>query len=206
MQPIIYPLFSVPVYYVPDTNFRIDNDLSNRFLDTTEFPNWIKSSGLSKNMFILDNPEFKDIRRVCEFHLQNYIKTIIGIADEFYITNSWLSRNAPNEEHPTHVHPNSIFSGCLYLKSSRKSELTISSVNHLSKSWPLNFKKTHVNMYNADNWILDVDTGALVIWPSNVSHGSNPNPLDSTRIVMCFNTFVKGDMSSNGYSTNLILQ
>ena len=191
---------------MPDTTFRINNDILNRFLDRTEFPNWIESAGLSKNLYILDNPEFRDIRGVCEYHLQKYIKTVVGLDDEFYITNSWLSRNEYNVTHPNHGHPNSIFSGCFYLKSSRTSELTISSVNHLSKTWPFEFKKNHTNIYNADNWSLSVDTGAIAIWPSNVLHGSNPNPLDDTRVVMCFNTFVRGDMAGNGYATNLILK
>lgn len=206
MQPIIYPLFSVPIYYVPDTKFQINDKILNRLLDVTEFPNWIKSSGLSENRFILDNLDFKDIRRVCEFHLNEYITKVCGLDNEFYITNSWLSRNAPNVEHKSHVHPNSIFSGCFYLKSSKNSELTFSSVNHLSKSWPFEFKKKYINIYNADNWSVPVDSGTIVIWPSNVLHGSNPNPLNETRVVLCFNTFVRGNMSSTNYGTDLVLK
>ena len=206
MQPIIYPLFSTPVYYVPDTRFRVDNAVLTRLLDRQEFPNWIESSGLSKNTFILDNSEFEDIRRVCEFHLNEYVTKICGLNTEFYITNSWISRNGSNVDHPSHAHPNSIFSGCLYLKSSKKSEMTFSSKNHLSKSWPFEFNKTHINIYNADNWSVPVDTGAIIVWPSNIQHGSNPNPLTDTRVVMCFNTFVRGNMSGTNYSTNLILK
>jgi len=209
MQPIIYPLFSTPVYHVPDTKFRVDNALLTRFLDRTEFPNFRPTCGLTENMFILDNPEFKSIRRVCEFHLQEYVTAVLGIETEFYITNSWLSRNEPNIDHGPHPHPNSIISGCLYLKSSPKSELIVTSKNHLDKTWPIQFRKTHINIYNADKWNISVDTGAIVLWPSDLFHGSNANPLNETRIALCFNTFIRGDLSTvdlGGYSTNLILK
>lgn len=206
-QPIIYPLFSTPIYYVPDTKIQIDSTLLDRLLDRTEFPDIVDTGGLSKNMFILDNPDFKDFRRVCEFHLQEYVTHVCGLNNEFYITNSWVSRNEPNVDHQPHVHPNSIFSGCLYLKSSQKSELSFSSINHLSKTWPLAFSIKSNNIYNVNNWAVPVDTGAIVIWPSNVLHSSNPNPLKDTRVVMCFNTFIRGDLTNyKSYSTHLVLK
>ena len=206
-QPIIYPLFSTPVYHVPDTKIQIDSTLVNRLLDKTEFPNCVSTSGLSKNTFILDNPDFKDIRRVCEFHLQEYVTQVCGLDNEFYITNSWVSRNEPNIDHPLHSHPNSIFSGCLYLKSSKKSELSFGAVDHLSKTWPLTFNRKRTNIYNATIWSVPVDTGAIVIWPSNVFHSSNPNPLKDTRVAMCFNTFIRGDLTDpTKFSSNLVLK
>ena len=57
-RPIIYPLFSTPIYYVPDTKIQIDSTLLNRLLDRTEFPDFVETAGLSKNQFILDNPDW----------------------------------------------------------------------------------------------------------------------------------------------------
>lgn len=206
-RPIIYPLFSTPIYYVPDTKIQIDSTLLTRLLDKTEFPDFVETAGLSKNQFILDNPDFKDIRRVCELHLQEYTTQVCGLDNEFYITNSWLSRNEPNIDHPPHAHINSIFSGCLYLKSSQNSELSFGSLDQLSKTWPLAFNRKRINIYNATSWSVPVDTGAIVIWPSNVFHSSNPNPLKDTRVVMCFNTFIRGDLTDpTKYVTNLVLK
>lgn len=203
---VIYPLFSTPVYYVQNTGFEVDTAIVNTLLDRTKFPNWIESSGLSKNMFILDDPEFKTLRATCEFHLQEYVSNVCGLTNDFYITNSWVSRNDLNVDHTSHIHPNSIFSGCFYLQSSSQSNLTFSSVNHLSKSWPLAFNLDRINIYNADNWSLPVDTGAIVIFPSNILHGSNPSPSNETRVVLCFNTFIRGDLTSANYSTSLVLK
>lgn len=207
MQPTIYPLFSTPVYYIPDTKFRVDNTLLTRLLDRTEFPNWVESSGLSIDQFILDNPVLKDIRRVCEYHLKEYVKNVCGFDNEFYITNSWITRNDPNVNHVGHAHPNSIFSGCLYLKSSPKSIMTFSAKNHFAKTWPFTYNDIYPNIYNSDNWPVLVDTGAILIWPSDIQHGSNPNPLNDTRVVLCFNTFIRGDLGkSRSYVTDLTLK
>ena len=206
MQPDIYPLFSTPVYYVLDTKFRVDNNVLTKFLDRTEFPNLNKDTGLTNNQFILDDVEYKDIRRVCEFHLQEYITNVCGFDNEFYITNSWLTRNESGTPHHPHAHPNSIFSGCLYLKSSPKSVMTFSSKNHFTKTWPFTYNKKQDNIYNSDNWSVTVDTGTIVIWPSDLLHGSNPNPLNSTRVALCFNTFIRGSIGNTWYGTDLILK
>ena len=206
MQPIIYPLFSTPVYYVPDTNFRVDSKLLTSLVDTNLFPNWNDECGLTKEQFIFDRPELKDVQRVCEYHLHEYITKVCAFSNEFYITNSWLSRNAPGVSHAPHKHPNSIFSGCLYLHSSAKSMLTVSSSSHFDKHWPFTYSKTAANIYNATSWPLSVDTGTIVIWPSNLSHGSSPNPLNDTRVAVCFNTFMRGDIGAQGYGTDLTLK
>ena len=205
-QPVVYPLFSVPVYYIPDTKFRADKQTIDTLLDIERFPNWNQECGLSADMFILEHTEFSDIRRVCEFHLQKYIKEVCGFDNEFYITNSWISRNAPGIDHRSHAHPNSIFSGCLYLKSSPRSILTISSENHFNKKWNFTYNIKNPNIYNSTNWPVSVDTGALVIWPSDIRHESNQNPLNETRLVMCFNTFIRGDIGKDWYGTDLILK
>ena len=205
-QSSIFPLFSTPVYYVQDTKFRIDSTLLTSLVDTSLFPNWNDECGLTKEMFIFDQPELKDVRRVCEYHLQEYITKVCAFSNEFYITNSWLSRNAPGVPHTSHVHPNSIFSGCLYLHSSANSMLTFSSPTHFDKHWPFTYSKTAANIYNSASWPVSVDTGTIAIWPSNVLHESSPNPLNDTRVVACFNTFMRGDIGAQWYGTDLILK
>lgn len=197
MDSTVFHLFSAPIYYVPDTNFRISNNLLNIILDKNKFPDY-KSSSLSEDAFILNQPEFKDVKRVLEYHLQIYTKQICGIDNEIYITNSWLSRQELNDFHHKHVHKNSIFSGCLYLKSSPKSELIFSGENHFSRQWPLTITYNHVNLINTENHAVQVDTGCCVMFPSNVLHGGTPSPLDTTRVAVCFNSFIRGNMAKPG--------
>ena len=207
-QPIIYPLFSTPVYYVRDTGFRLDDPVLDQLLDTANIPSLNSECGLSKDVFIFDRPELYEARKTCEYHLNEYVKNICGFTDEFYITNSWLSRNEPGVPHHEHYHLNSIFSGCLYLRSSPDSQMQYSGKNHFSRHWPLTFHKTEAyNIYNSEKWWVPVDTGCIVIWPSDVNHSSSPNPLDDTRIVVCFNTFIRGNMGDTGvYVTDLVLK
>jgi hypothetical protein len=196
MQATIYPLFSTPIYHVADTNFRISDDLINELLDTDRFPNWNSTCGLSKNIDILNYEKLKDARRVCEFHIQEYVKNIMAIKNTVHITTSWLSRNQPNDDHPIHDHPNSVFSGCLYLRSSPRSLMIFEGKNHFSRHWPFCYHYEHpTNIYNANEWPVVVDTGTFLLWPSDVLHRSNRNPLDVTRLALCFNTFVSGDLT-----------
>ena len=195
MTPIVYPLFSTPVYCIPDTGLRL-TDAQLSVLE--EYPSINDKCGLSINVNILNELNMQIVKEVCEFHLDQYVKNVFGCADDIYITTSWLSRNQPGEDHYAHSHPNSVISGCLYLKSGEGNRLNLHGHNHFNRQYPLTWNIDTFNIYNSDDWWVPVNTGTIVLWPSNVTHSAAPNILDTTRIALCFNSFVRGKFGGGG--------
>jgi oxalate decarboxylase/phosphoglucose isomerase-like protein (cupin superfamily) len=195
MTPIVYPLFSSPVYCIPDTGLRLSE---NELARLEEYPSINDECGLSRNVNILAEPNMEAVREVCEHHLDQYVKNVFGCANNFYITTSWLSRNKPGADHYAHSHPNSVISGCLYLKAGSGNKLNFHGHNHFNKQFPLTWDIKTFNIYNSDDWWIPVDTGTIVLWPSNITHSASPNTLDETRIALCFNSFVRGQFGGGG--------
>ncbi len=195
-DPIIYPLFSAPVYAAFDTGITLpDEDLE--FL--ASLPGLEGSWGLSKDIDVLALPQLAEARKLCEYHLQQYIDQVCSFTgQEFYITNSWLSRNPQGADHYRHNHPNSMFSGCLYLRSNPDSRLSFHGENHFTRHWPLTYTQKDLNIYNSSEWWLPADTGTLIIFPSNLVHSANVNTQPETRIALCWNSFIRGTLGNPG--------
>lgn len=203
--PVIYPLFSSPVYFVNDTGIRVNDNLLNKLANTDEIPGLGPECGLSKDVDVLNTyPELSEVKDVCNYHLQQYVNQICGYSQQFYITTSWLSRNKTGIHHQPHSHPNSILSGCLYLRSSPDNKLLFHGDPHFKKHWPLTYSTTQFNIYNSESWWVPVNTGTIVIWPSNVLHSASENKLDDVRVALCFNTFIKGKIGGGAdYASDL---
>lgn len=203
MNPIIYPLFSAPIYYMPKTGVKVARA---ELGELTELTTILPTSGLTVDVNVLARPGLADARRVCEYHLNQYVRNVFGVTDNIYITTSWLSLNRPGMDHYAHSHPNSIISGCLYLRSGPTNRLNFHGQNHFNKMMPMTWAKDTFNVYNSDDWWVPVDTGTIVIWPSNLQHSAGPNQLDDVRIALCFNTFVKGRLGGQGdYAGQLVI-
>jgi len=194
-SPVIYPLFSAPVYVQFGLEFNVSD---NTLKELEQLPGLGPDCGLSQNIDVLDRPDLANIRNLCEQHLQLYVENICGYDNDIRITTSWMSRNPPGVDHPPHNHPNSLFSGCLYLKSSPDNKFNLHGQNHFTKHWPFTYNIKTNNIYNSDDWWIPVDTGTLVIFPSNLQHSAGPNQLDETRVVLCFNSFIKGTLGGSG--------
>lgn len=193
--PVIYPLFSTPVYCQFDTGISVSATVMNML---KSLPSINDECGLSIDVNVLGRPELAELRELCEYHLDQYVREVCSFQDEFYITTSWLSRNGPGQDHYAHSHPNSIFSGCLYLQSSPDNRLTFYKQSHFSAHVPLTYTIKDLNIYNSDDWWIPVDTGTIVIFPSNLKHSASPNMLNDTRVALCFNTFVRGTFGGGG--------
>ena len=68
----------------------------------------------SKNTYILNEPECKELKDFILSHSLTYGK-ILGIkCDEYKLTQSWISLKYPNQQHFRHSHSNSVLSGVFY--------------------------------------------------------------------------------------------
>ena len=160
----------------------------------------------TKDNYILNRKEFKNINNFLEKHCQNYLDTIICPKNniKLNITQSWLNYTEKDQYHHKHEHPNSVVSGVLYFNSDKKNDKILFSNTGYKQIVPI-VDDTKFNLWNSSTWFFPVETGDLFMFPSSTTHQVETKQGDNTRISLAFNTFYKGTIGSNVTLTELIL-
>ena len=151
---------------------------------------------VSVNNNVLDLTELSDVKLWIEEQVKWYMDNIITPEQnvELYITQSWLNWTDPGEIHHAHAHSNSIVSGVMYIDV----QDDVDYITFLKSSYnAIHIPTARANIFNCDRWTLRVNTGELVLFPSNLIHSVEPTSHDKTRISLAFNTFARGDLGAN---------
>ena len=180
-----------------DSRAKIGLNPKNTFLAKINFG--------SENKHILDEEQFKDLKKELELILQDYINKVICPANDIvpYITQSWLNYSEPGKFHHEHNHPNSYISGVVYVQCHKTLD-KISFVNHDYKM--IRPETKEYNVFNSVQWTIPVKTNDVILFPSSLSHFVPPNEGDETRISLSFNTFIKGIVGLMNSATGLFLK
>jgi uncharacterized protein (TIGR02466 family) len=200
----IVPLFSVPILYQLDSGRRLSSDeleiISS--LDRDSSPN-----NFSKNHNILELPGLEKLKTFCQNSITEYATEVCKVTDEFYITNSWTTKNLKLTSHHNHSHPNSIFSGVFYFQAEEgASPMTVHCKSPIFKNFTLDYHYSEHTVFNSGDWSFPVQTGTLIIFPSWVEHGSLPNKSNKPRQLIGFNSFVRGKFGDLNYCSDLELE
>jgi uncharacterized protein (TIGR02466 family) len=204
LKPIIQNLFPTPIYTTKmDRGFtkqelQFVNNQKNKCTNN-------KGNINTKDNYILNRKEFKNIKKFLDKHCKDYLDTIICPKDniELYITQSWLNYTEKDQYHHQHAHPNSVVSGVLYFDSDKKNDKILFSSNKGYQQIKPEIKD--FNLWNSETWFFPVETGDLFMFPSSTTHQVETKKGTNTRISLAFNTFYKGTVGSNKNLTELIL-
>jgi len=205
-EPIIENLFPTPIYMS-----NIDRTFTKQeiqFLDNQK-KHCVNNKGNinTKDNYILNRKEFKNIKKFIDKSCQDYLEKIICPKNniELYITQSWLNYTEANQYHHKHEHPNSVVSGVLYFDSDKENDKILFSSSRGYEQIKPEIDKTKFNIWNSETWWFAVETGQLVMFPSSTTHQVETKKGNNTRISLAFNTFYKGTVGSNKDLTELIL-
>jgi uncharacterized protein (TIGR02466 family) len=204
LKPIINNLFPTPIYITKmDRGFtkqelQFVNNQKNKCTNN-------KGNINTKDNYILNRKEFKNIKKFLDKHCKDYLDTIICPKDniELYITQSWLNYTEKDQYHHQHAHPNSVVSGVLYFDSDKKNDKILFTSNKGYQQIKPEIKD--FNLWNSETWFFPVETGDLFMFPSSTTHQVETKKGTNTRISLAFNTFYKGTVGSNKNLTELIL-
>ena len=203
-KPIIQNLFPTPIYTT-----KIDRGFTKQelqFVDNQKNKCTNNQGNINtKDNYILNRKEFKNIKKFLDKHCKDYLDTIICPKDniELYITQSWLNYTEKDQYHHKHAHPNSVVSGVLYFDSDKKNDKILFSSNKGYQQIKPEIKD--FNLWNSETWFFPVETGDLFMFPSSTTHQVETKKGTNTRISLAFNTFYKGTVGSNKNLTELIL-
>lgn len=179
-------LFEVPIFQqIIDIN--VDDILT---LINTENTSVNKSNiGGWQSDNICDTPKYHNLLSTIEIHINDFANKL-NMKYVQKINNAWININYKDSYNSKHIHPNSMLSGVVYLKTLNNcGDITFyHPLGHqLQYDWDKNnFNSEHT--YNSYCWDMPVLEKCLYIFPSWLSHSVNKNTSDSERISIAFNT------------------
>tara|TARA_B100000212_G_C27270056_1_gene488332 strand:+ start:61 stop:666 length:606 start_codon:yes stop_codon:yes gene_type:complete len=188
----IMNLFPVPVYF-ENCNF----DYTEEFEFLKKQPNRVNDSirQTSADTFLLRKQELKRLKDWIEITLDTFVKNVYKSQTELYITQSWLNTIGFGGGLSAHHHPNSIISGVWYPEITMKQTPSIYFCNFQKPSNIL-LNVDDTTLYNSDTMYAPIQSGNLILFPSNLFHGVKPNTIDKNRYSLSFNTWTHNDLGS----------
>jgi len=205
-KPTINNLFPTPIYFT-----NMDRPFTKQELKfvQNQKKHCVRNEGNinTKDNYILNRKEFKNIKKFLDMACKDYLETIICPKNniELYITQSWLNYTEENQYHHQHAHPNSAISGVLYFDSNIKNDKILFSHPVPYQQIRPETDKEKFNLWNSKTWFFPVETGNLFMFPSSTPHQVETKKGNNTRISLAFNTFYKGTIGLNRGLTELIL-
>tara|TARA_R100001591_G_C4297600_1_gene169453 strand:- start:172 stop:804 length:633 start_codon:yes stop_codon:yes gene_type:complete len=205
-KPIINNLFPTPIY-MTNINRTFTKEELKFIKDQKNYCNKNEGNINTKNNYILNRKEFKNINKFLDQCCKDYLNRIICPKNniKLYITQSWLNYTEENQFHHKHEHPNSVISGVLYLNSDKNNDMIKFFNNTKYKQISPEIDDKKYNIWNSTSWWFPVETGQLVMFPSSTTHQVDIKKGNNTRISLAFNTFYKGTIGSNTSLSELIL-
>ena len=206
LKPIIHSVFPTPIYTT-----KMDRGFTKQELNFVkeQKKHCTNNEGNinTKDNYILNRKEFKNIKKFLDKHCKEYLDTVICPKNniDLYITQSWLNYTEANQYHHKHEHPNSVVSGVLYFDSDVKNDKILFSHSRGYQQISPEIDKEKFNLWNSRTWFFPVETGNLFMFPSSTTHQVETKKGNNTRISLAFNTFYKGSVGSNDNLTELIL-
>ncbi len=197
----IMDLFPTPLYIN-----NIDAPLINQQKDyLLNLPKILNAGNLrSESGYIFEHPLFVELKKTINEHIKEYVNIVYPNSNlDVYITQSWANYTEHNQYHHIHSHPNSFISGVFYVNAIKNEDM----IKFYKNSLPIyQINHNQPNNYNSNDVAIFVETGDLVLFPSNFQHNVPPTTSKETRISISFNTFIKGNLGDEYSSTALYLK
>lgn len=192
---VIENLFPVPIGFF-NYNDKVDIDINQ-----LQRSNDGNTSSVDK--YILK--KLPDLTTFIEKSLHTYLMSTICPKNDTHlrITQSWLNWTKPGQYHHKHAHPNSLISGCYYVKANKETDKIFFYRDGYQQ---IKFPPIEWNSYNSESWWYPVGTGDLVFFPSYLTHMVQPVGGEETRISLAFNTFPVGYVGDEDELTALHLR
>ena len=106
--------------------------------------------------------------------------------DRFEVTGCWANVNAPGTPHTMHSHPNNYLSGVYYVRTQAGAD-TINFHDPRTQTGIIRPPVTELGAENADQVVVHVTPGLLVMFPAWLPHSVDPNRSNALRISVSFN-------------------
>lgn len=195
VEPTLMPLFPSPLFVGKVSDMTLCDRLVDSILKLKE-----EKTGFFELGNFTTHDDLFALTEFCEFselvlketsHALDFLRVK---RENHYITGMWANVTNPTHRHPLHLHPNSLLSGILYLKTPDKCGGTVFSDPRPAARV---FEPTYEKMFefNAGRFTHPAQKGTMLIWPSWMSHGVErgfTEDENDMRITIAFNVQMIG--------------
>ena len=200
----VFPIFAFPIY-INETMVGENFEKELNFLKKQEYKN-NSLNELSVNTDILNEPELFRCKEILTKCLDEFVSEVFCCEQQLYMTNSWAARTKFGQQHQKHNHPNSIVSGVFYLQTEEESSfIKFHRTPSLRENINLHYHIKKFNIFNSETWNVPIKRGQILIFPSSLLHSVVLNDTNNERVILGFNTFVKGKFGKGAYCSDLFL-
>ena len=182
--------FATPIYVADVGSIEFNNELERNIINWANNDKGLVRTNM-KGWHSTDDmhvkPEYKGLVDLL-FSAQYDIYKDQNLDSEPFLGNMWANINPPGGYNRPHMHPNSLWSGVYYVKTAKdcghlkledpRSTSLMSRPNHIEGEQPSRlWREVH----------FEPVTGRLIMFPSWVNHGVDPNMSNEIRISISFN-------------------
>jgi uncharacterized protein (TIGR02466 family) len=158
---------------------------------------------LSEETDILRYKQLEKIKKIIWSNFDDYINKVLQIKNQFYICNSWCTIQKKGDYHPQHIHPNHIFSAVYYAQANKSGLKFTLEKSKIQEGFLFDYEIKNYNVFNSSTWLLEVNSGDIVIFPGQLKHESTICQSDDERIIIGSSYFIKGDIGTNSKYNNI---
>ena len=139
-----------------------------------------------------ENEEFADLCEVVLNETNEILNTYCIVRDDHYISAMWANITTENHRHMLHIHPNSLLSGIIYVKTPPNcGNIVFSDPRPAARMMEPDYHQ--MNQINAGVMQLPPQKGNMIFWPSWLPHGVEKGQNQGTdRIAVAFNIMIRG--------------
>jgi uncharacterized protein (TIGR02466 family) len=202
---VIHQLFPEPVYVskLERTLTKEELEIVNEYKKKT-----YKNEGnlTSLDTYVLENKTLKNLKADLNKKIIEYFNEVVCPKNSIipYITQSWINYTETNQFHHNHSHSNSYISGIFYVNADKeKDQIKFFKPDYYQK---IQLDVIKYNPFNSTGWRCSVQTGDVLLFPSNLTHGVTYKKGTNTRISLSFNVFLKGTIGNKKQLSELILE
>jgi uncharacterized protein (TIGR02466 family) len=150
----------------------------------------------TNDVLVLENPRLFRLKKIVEEALQDYLMQLYNPINpnsiKLVITQSWFNYTDKTQYHHKHHHHNSIISGCIYINAIKDKDSIVFTKRATGDNWQL--QALEQNYFNCNEFTVNVGTGDVVLFPSNMLHSVPKTNHEHTRISLAFNSFWEGEL------------
>jgi hypothetical protein len=190
---------------IPIAISKLDYSLNKKQKEFIIKQNYQKGSSVkvSENNYIFNNKIFKNIKDLFDKKIDQYLKQVLQIKNEVYITQSWTTIN-DNTVHHSHSHKGAFLSIVFYPESKGNNNLYFElGKSSIQEGFDFSYNPIHYNIYNSESWYLPTNEKDLFIFPGWIKHHSVN---EGSKIMIGANYFLKGDLGEKNRKDFLYLK
>ena len=180
----IHKVFATPLY---EADIAITEDARTAMMESLTWHK--KTIGFQSQSDLHESDAWSGFAAQCLQHVVDFYGQLGHDSVEWFITQMWCNRMARGERIHDHFHSNSVVSAVYYLQAEGKQGGTIFKDPRPRPQLQVGHERP--TEWTADELVIHAQQGRLVLFPSWMTHTSQPNTTSVDRYTVSFNAMPK---------------